>query len=55
MEAEVKWQSMTWLRRCIDTNGTGQLIGDLAAVLEKYDHHSSPLIQFLEHKDGCGR
>ena len=35
---------------CIDTNGTGQLIGDLAAVLEKYEDSSSPLIQLLEHK-----
>ena len=47
---KVRWQRMTWLRRCIDTNGTDQLIGDLAAVLEKYECHSPPLIQLLEHK-----
>lgn len=38
-----------------NTNGTGQLIGDLAAVLEKYECHSPLLIQLLEHKHGCGR
>lgn len=38
-----------------NTNGTGQLIGDLAAVLEKYECHSPLLIQLLEHKYGCGR
>jgi hypothetical protein len=52
---ELKWRRMTWLRRCLDTNGTGQLIGDLAAVLEKYECHSPRLIQLHEHKHGCGR
>ncbi len=46
----IKWQRMTWLRRCFDTNGTGQPIGDLAAVLEKYEYPSPPLIQLHEHK-----